>query len=176
MTETFTSERHGFSISYPAGWATRPATEPWTTGVPSFESTDGDVMYDLASDIGHLFVVVASQPLGGTSGEQWEDDLLAGLSSDGICEPPIEPVTIDESEGKLCSSATAVTWAGDRGYLILLYVSGDDPTFGITYDQAFFNEMLATVQLIPEDAVDRLRRRPRRPSRSSVREARTPAR
>ena len=68
--------------------------------------------------------------------------------------PPFEPVTIDDSEGKLCSSATAVASAGDRGYLILLYVSGDDPTVGITYDQAFFDEMLATVQLIPEDAVD----------------------
>ena len=161
LTKTFTSERHGFSISYPTGWVTRPATEPWTghgsgcvIPIPCFVSTDGDVIYDPVSLAGNLWIVVASQPLGGTSGEQWEDDLLAVLRSDGICEPPIEPVTIDDSEGKLCSSATAVTRAGDRGYLILLYVSGDDPTVGITYDQAFFNEMLATVQLIPEDAVD----------------------
>ena len=121
---------------------------------PSFVSPDGDVIYDPVSDTGHLWIMVASQPLGGTSGEQWVDDILTGLSSDGICEPPNERVTIDAAEGGLCSSASAVTSAGDRGYLILLYVSGDDPTVGITYDQAFFNEMLATVQLIPEDAVD----------------------
>ena len=154
LTETYTSGRHGFSISYPAGWMARPATEPWTTGLPDFGSTQGDVIYDPLSDEGHLWIMVASQPLGGTSGEQWEDDLLTGLTSEDICEPPIEPVTIDGSEGKLCSSSTAVTSAGDRGYVIMLYVSGDDPAVGVTYDQEFFNEILATVQLIPEDAVD----------------------
>jgi hypothetical protein len=154
LTETFTSERHGFSTSYPAGWVARPATEPWTTGFPSFESTDVDVIYDPAQDTGHLWIAVASQPLAGKSGEQWVDDTLTGLSSAGICEPPNERVTIDGAQGGMCASSVAVVTAPDRGYLILLYVSGDDPAVGLIYDREYFNEILATVQLIPESAID----------------------
>jgi hypothetical protein len=152
LTETFTSERNGFSISYPTGWIARPATEPWLTGVPNFESTDGDVLYDPTQDTGHLWIMVASQPLNETGGEQWVDDLLTRLSSDGICEPPNERVTIDGAQGGKCASSVAAVVAGGRGYLILLYVSGDDPAVGLVYDQQYFQEILETIQLIPEDS------------------------
>ena len=152
LTETFTSERNGFSISYPTGWIARPATEPWLTGVPNFESTDGDVLYDPTQDTGHLWLMVASQPLNETGGEQWVDDLLTRLSSDGICEPPNERVTIDGAQGGKCASSVAAVVAGGRGYLILLYVSGDDPAVGLVYDQQYFQEILETIQLIPEDS------------------------
>ena len=46
----------------------------------------------------------------------------------------------------------AVTTAG-RGYWIQLYTGDDAP---VTYDLAWFEEVLATVQLHPEDAVDTL--------------------
>ena len=46
-----------------------------------------------------------------------------------------------------------VTTAG-RGYWIQLYTSGDDPAAVAPYDRAWFEEVLATVQLHPEDAVD----------------------
>ena len=153
LTETFTSER-GFSISHPSGWVARPATSPWTTSFPDFSKTDGDVIYDpVLQD--HLFIVVASQPLAdGTATAQWADDLLAGLGPEDVCDPPIEPVTIDGTEGRRCGSPTAAVAAGGRGYAIALYVSGDDPAVGATYDQAFFDEILATVRLQPEDAVD----------------------
>ena len=36
LTETFTSERHGFSISYPSGWVTRPATDAVDDEPPRF--------------------------------------------------------------------------------------------------------------------------------------------
>ena len=152
LTETFTSIRHGFSISYPTGWETQAATEPWTTAFPNFGSPSGDFMYDSRLQ-DHLFVVVASQPLGEKSGAQWMDDLLAGLTAAGDCGPPIEPVTIDGTQGRLCG-ATAATSAGDRGYVIILYTSGDDPAAVAAYDQAYFNDILATLQLQPEDAVD----------------------
>jgi hypothetical protein len=154
LTETFTSERHGFSISYPTGWVARPATEPWTTGIPNFESTDGDVIYDPARDAGHLWIMVASQPQAGKDGVQWVDDALTGLSSAGICEPPLEQVSIDGAQGGMCASSVSAVSAGDRGYLILLYVSGDDPRDAAIYDQEYFKEILATVQVRPEDAVD----------------------
>ena len=152
LTETFTSQRHGYSISYPTGWTTLAATESWTGGFPNFMDPFGDYMYDpVLQD--HLFLAVASQPLAGKTGAQWVDDLLNGLSSAGDCEPPIEPVTIDGPQGRLCSSIAA-TSAGDRGYLITLYTSGDDPAAVAGYDQAYFRQILATMRLKPEDAVD----------------------
>ena len=155
LTETYTSER-GFSISYPTGWVPRPATDPWTTTFPSFGSTDGDVIYhpDLQE---HLFIVVASQPLAdGTTTTQWVDDMLAGLDAEGLCDPPIEPVTIDGNQGRLCGSPAAAVAAGGRGYAIALYVSPDDPEVAATYGQAYFDEVLATLRLQPEDAIDTL--------------------
>ena len=32
LTQTFTSQMHGISVSYPEGWTARAATEPWTDG------------------------------------------------------------------------------------------------------------------------------------------------
>jgi hypothetical protein len=43
---------------------------------------------------------------------------------------------------------------GDRGYLILLRVSPDEGWLAPVYDRAWFESVLATVQLRPEDAVD----------------------
>jgi hypothetical protein len=157
LTETFTSERYGFSISYPAGWVTRPATEPWTSGVPSFVSTDGDVIYDPDRDAGHLWLMIASQPHAGTSGEQWVDQQLTALSSAGICTAPREAVVIDGGQGGKCASSVAVVTTGDRGYMILLFVSPDAPRADAAYDQEYFSQILATLQLSPQDAVDSAR-------------------
>jgi RNA polymerase sigma-70 factor (ECF subfamily) len=153
LTETFTSERHGFSISYPTGWADRRAADPWTTAFPSWGSTDGDLLYDPARE-DHLFLMVASQPLSGKTGAQWVDDLLAGLASADECDAPIQPVMIDGTQGQLCASGATAVSAGDRGYAIMLYVSPDDPAVQAAYDQEFFTAILATLQLTPETAVD----------------------
>jgi hypothetical protein len=40
----------------------------------------------------------------------------------------------------------------DRGYLIVVQVSGDDPELTAEYDRGFFEKVLATVELNPEDA------------------------
>jgi hypothetical protein len=153
LTETFTSERYGFSIMYPAGWVTRPATEPWTSGIPDFVKPDGDVIYHPTLQ-GDLWIMVASQPLGGKGEEPWVDDLLTELISEDFCDTPLEDVAIDGAQGRECASSGAAVSAGDRGYLILLYVSGDDSAVGVTYDRAWFEEILATVQIRPENAVD----------------------
>ena len=151
LTETFTSERHGFSISYPTGWVARPAIDPWATGFPDFASTNGDIIHDpVLQD--HLWIMVASQPLGGKSGTQWVDDMLAQQGDD--CGAPTEPFTIVGGQGKVCTTSIAAASAGGRGYLMNLYTSGDDPSAVAAYDQAFFREVIATLQLRPEDAID----------------------
>ncbi len=67
---------------------------------------------------------------------------------------PIEPITIDGTQGQQCAAGAVAVSAGDRGYVIVLYTSGDDPAAVAGYDEAYFNDILATVQLQPEDAVD----------------------
>ena len=151
LTGTFTSERNGFTISYPTGWVPRPAADPWTTGFPDFAGTQGDVIYDpVLQD--HLWIMVASQPLDGKSGPQWVDDVLAQQGND--CGVPIEPITVVGGQAKVCNTSIAAASAGDRGYFINLYTSADDPSEVAAYGREFFRAIVATLQLQPEAAVD----------------------
>jgi hypothetical protein len=147
LSQTFTSPTNGISIAYPAGWLTRAATEPWTTAWPDFHQETGDVVYDpILED--HLFFAVSSQPVAGTNAEQWASDTLA--AEDCV---PSAPVTIDGATGLIGVRCDAAAVALDgRGYLIALYVSGDEAWLGDVYDRAWFEQVLATIDLQPEDA------------------------
>lgn len=141
LTETFTSAMHGISISYPVGWKLQPATEPWTTGLVQGASPFADVIYEKEAD--SPFIAVASQPVAGKTLDRWATDYLAQLTC-----VPTEPVTVDGASGVLAAcddGPHALVSVEGRGYLIWLYRI-DDP--------AWFPEILATVQLHPEDAAD----------------------
>ena len=135
----------------PAGWVTRPATEPWTTGVPDFFSTAADLVHDPIRE-DHLWIAIASQPIGDSAPDAWIAEKLA--FDDGCATG--EPIAIDGAAGQIgtaeCTRA-AVTIDG-RGYFFWLYTGGDDPSISTVYDRAWFEEVLATVQLQPEDAVE----------------------
>jgi hypothetical protein len=149
LTETFTSPTHGLSVSYPAGWVTRPATERWTTGGPNFDEATGDMVYDPALT-DHLFIALASQPIGTKTGDQWiaERRALAECAA-------TNPVTVDGAAGAGCRDGNvAFVTTGGRGYQILLYTSGDEGWLDSVYDRAWFEKILATVKLNPEAAVD----------------------
>ena len=68
-----------------------------------------------------------------------------------------EPIAVDGATGLIaandCEDIVALA-TGGRGYWIILRTSDDDPSAVASYDQAWFEEVLATVQLQPEDAVD----------------------
>jgi hypothetical protein len=67
-----------------------------------------------------------------------------------------EPTAMDGAAGLIGSSdcnVVAVTTDG-RGYVVALYTSGDEAWLSSTFDRAWFEDVLATVQLHPEDAVD----------------------
>jgi hypothetical protein len=151
LTGTFTSERHGISISYPIGWVTRPATEPWTTMVPDYLSNAGDVFYDPVRE-GNLWIAFASQPIGDSAPAAWAADTIAIDDGCGTTEP----LAVDGATGLIgageCTRATLTT-AG-RGYFFWLYTGGDEPLLATIYDRAWFEEVLATVQLQSEAAVD----------------------
>jgi hypothetical protein len=147
LTESFTSSVHGISVSYPADWSAEPATVPWTIGVPGSAVGARDTIADGAAN--ESFVGLASQPLGGEAGEQWANDLLS--DPDGYCQPPTEPITVAGAPGLLahCSDEDtngllALAWTQDRGYWIVLYRIDD---------RAWFDRLLATVELRPEQAV-----------------------
>ena len=152
LTQTFTSTLHGYSVSYPEGWTAEAATEPWTASTfpLSFTVPQVDWLYDpdLEAD---LFLAIASQPIGDSTPEDWVAEQMA--SEEG-CGADTAPVTVDGASGVIggesCSVAV-VTTAG-RGYWFQLYTGNSAPA--VTYYQAWFEEILATVHLAPEDAVD----------------------
>ena len=118
LTETFTSDAYGITMSYPSGWTARPATEPWTTSVPDYIQKTGDVVYDPTVGEGQLWISVASQPLGDSTPDAWMAETIA--LDDGCTAT--EPITIDGASGLIGSegcSRAGVTSDG-RGYLVWL--------------------------------------------------------
>ena len=143
LTEQYTSSMHGMTVSYPAGWMLQPATEPWTSaelGELTQESAFADVIFE--KEIDTPFITLASQPLGGKTGEQWTSDFLAIREGCG----PTQPHTVDGIEG-------VITACGDG---LLAVVASDELAFVVWLyridDMAYFEQILATVRLDPTAA------------------------
>jgi hypothetical protein len=166
LTQTFTSTLYGYSVSYPKGWAAQAATEPWTADSPRTGASDvgsvmgpqADWLYDLRFPIfpnhAQRYVGIASQPIGDSSPEDW----VAAQMAREDCGTP-EPITVDGATGLIQTRAdcfpTAVVTTAGRGYWFqfsdgLVY----DYPWPVIDDMAWFQEILATVQLHPEEAVD----------------------
>lgn len=149
LTEPFTSDMHGISISGPAGWTAVAGTQPWVSSLPAkCDQPCADRIYE--SDTDSPFIGLSSQPLAGRTGEQWAADVVTQPAWGDTCDPETEPVSIDGASGMIvvrCPSPllTALAWTADRGYLIVLYRIDD---------RAYFDQLLATVRFHPEDAVD----------------------
>jgi hypothetical protein len=146
---TFTSTMHGITLSYPTGWVTDPATEPWTPA-DGFEymSPAVDVIHHKVLEAG-LFLAVASQGLGGKTGDEWVTDVL---NTPDVGCGTTEPITIDGASGRMCDGVAAVS-TGGRGYYFRNYTGDDEPWVSLYYDQDWFQSVLDTVQLHPEDAL-----------------------
>jgi hypothetical protein len=142
LTGRYTSALHGTSISYPEGWATAPATDPEPPAERGFLSPDGDFLYDPELR-DHLFLVLGSEPLDGQAGQAWA---TAAFDADDDCVSEPRSISVDGAPALLCGT-WAMTWLGDRGYLIRLLVSPDEPKDRLIYDQAWFEDVLETVQL-----------------------------
>jgi hypothetical protein len=149
LTGTFTSSIHGISTAYPSGWTVTEALQPWRSGIPAQcdpQCSDRIVEKNFDSP----FLGLSSQPLAGLTGDAWLAKLLSEPGLGNTCAPQTEAVTIDGNPGQinvLCPEGllTAETWTEDRGYFIVLYRIDD---------VAWFKDILATVRLHPEDAVD----------------------
>ena len=101
----------------------------------------------------NLFLMFGSQPIGNSTPDEW---VAATIAADD-CPATTEPIAVDGATGLIeaCHPyVVAVTTAG-RGYFIRLYTPTSNEGFAFApYDRAWLEEVLATVQLHPEDAID----------------------
>ena len=155
FTERFDSPLHGISIGYPAGWQTRPATEPWNHGAVAFDAPNVDVIFDptLQDD---LYFALVSEPLGGRAPDDWccsEPPASAGIC-DGSDGGGGGAYILADAEGWVAScggpaGGHSLTVATDtHGYIVYLHVA-DDLLLRETYDWDWFEAALETVDLHP---------------------------
>jgi len=165
---TFTSPVYGVSIDYPSSWQVRPATEPWTDGKLGFDSTAADVMFDPGHEQ-DLYLLVASEPLGGESQGSWVQDHKDNPAL-GICfrgggggigngfqgnpdwpawfqHCPVPEFGPRGATGQSVGSDQMVLFATPtRGYVIYLNKAGSVvDTHG--YGEDYFDALLSTVRL-----------------------------
>jgi hypothetical protein len=147
LSETFTSEFFGMSIGHPAGWTVTSSAGPWITSLPGVDDTR-DTISALTAE--SLFIGLASQPLAGRTAEEWIAEIADDPEWGASCDTAeTEPISVDGASGILayCPERPLHALVADasRGYFIVLY--GSD-------DRAWFDDILATVQLDPGSAVD----------------------
>ena len=144
LTESYTSAIHGYTISHPADWTVREATESWATGIPFQASPFADVI----ETSGNRFLLVASQPLGGRDADAWSDVIASDGGWEDTCEPTSDPVTVDGESAVIVThcdgTPSALVAVANRGYLIVLYGFGES--------ESWFREILSTMQLDPASA------------------------
>ncbi|HEU4918922.1 MAG TPA: hypothetical protein VFT20_04235 [Candidatus Limnocylindrales bacterium] len=124
---------------------------PWTTSnLPLFREPGGDYLYE-RSRTDHLFLGIASKPLADASFDEWAADLLGANG----CPGSSTPIVVDGADGVMSSECTlAVVSSEGRAYVVALNASNDFADLRAFDSRAWFEEVLATVQLRPDDAVD----------------------
>ena len=170
LTESFTSDRHGITFKYPAGWNAVRATSPWPLGTEG--AMPPDPMVDQVidpSDPARTFVVI-SQPLAVTTPDAW----LATYEAQAPqmprqCWPApadMEQITVSGAAAwvhggiGMCGFTEAIAFSGGgcfttcqvvpRVYELTAYFAPG----GTPFDRRLFDAILATVTLDPAAADD----------------------
>jgi hypothetical protein len=157
MPRTFVSERHGYTISYPADWTTSSPADPGPWSPPDWKdgsSTVDPFDYIEGSAGGPLFrAASALLPVALPDVDGWIDENLTFSSVPG-CAPPREEweaIDIDGAPGRLrdsCGEVEATVVSDGRVYMFTLF--GSDQ---VTNGRQLFDALAATIDLRPEDAV-----------------------
>jgi hypothetical protein len=154
MQQTFFSERHGYTISYPAGWSNSPATQAWSPPDWKAGASPAESFDFLDGGDGAPRVRAASAPLpeGVPDVNDWIDEYLT--FGDPNCVPAREIqelVSIDGAPGRLwdgCGEVEATIVLDGRVYMFTLFLGSDQ----ITNGRELFDAFAATIDLRPEDA------------------------
>ena len=162
LTETFVSPRNGFSVSYPAGWSVRPATESWPLDI--FLPLENPAL-DKLQRPGEAELNVASQRLAvGQTEAEWLDAFFHPFEGAAPCGtlPADSPrLAIDGRTGYLVNDACPMP--ADREFSVpdLQYraiVIADGRVYDIrldgNIDRAYFDAIVATIRLDPSSALD----------------------
>ncbi|MEX2405759.1 MAG: hypothetical protein WD834_00330 [Actinomycetota bacterium] len=155
------SSLHGYSIGVPSDWILQPAIIPWRWGERPFEDGRGDAWFSPPS----TSLNIASQPIpADVTADEWlARGELRRWVEPGVCEVrSTEPIEVDGVIGTLTQNCLAdATWwkgndalevaliTGGRGYTIWFMSRGD-----IDERRQLFEEILATIDLGPEDAAE----------------------
>ena len=162
LTETFVSPRNGFTVSYPAGWSVRPATDIWPSDI--FLPL-GHPAFDSLQQPGEAELNVASQRLAvGQTEAEWLDAFFHPFQGAAPCGtlPDKSPrLAIDGRTGYLVTDACPMP--ADRQFSVpdLEYraiVIADGRVYDIrlhgNIDRAWFDAIVATIRLDPSSALD----------------------
>jgi hypothetical protein len=157
------SDLHGYSIGVPADWTSQPATTSWRWGERSGEDGRPDLW---SSPTSAISLLVASQAI---PADVTEPEWLAHGEYRRWVDPAVEcdvrstePIEVDGVAGTLTQNclADAPWWKGNdalevalitdgRGYTIWFQSRGD-----FEERRRLFDEILATIELRPDDAAE----------------------
>lgn len=155
FSERFDSPLNGLSVSYPSGWQTRPATEPWGHDPLAFDALDADVIFDPTLKK-NLYLAIVSEPVG-PSGSDWVGGISADPRSTGICPTGggFGSTRLYGHDGWYSScigdngvGGSAVFFqTAERGYIIYLHVGNDRArqVLDTTYDGDWIEAVLKSV-------------------------------
>lgn len=155
MSESYISERHGYSIALPGYWSATSASLPWSPPAWKLGGSPSARFDFMGHEDQPPWVRAASAPLpeGLPDVNDWIDEYLT--FGDPSCVPPREsqePITIDGAPGRLwdkCGEVEATVVLDGRVYMFTLFVGSDQVTNG----RELFDALGATIDLRPEDAV-----------------------
>lgn len=154
LSASYDSRLHGYSIRYPAGWFRAEGSQLWSP--PAWKAGGSYAPFDeLVADGGsqRLRAASAQLPEGLPDVDAWIDEFLT--FGDPNCVPPRERqerITIDGAPGRLrdaCGEIEATVVIAGRVYMFTLFFEGGP----VVNDREMFDEMAATIDLRPEDAV-----------------------
>jgi hypothetical protein len=156
LTQTFTSDLYGYTISFPSTfWTATAGTALWVPGV-----TPGTVGWSDTflppSTINGFRAASAIVPAGVTT---LDDPRIQNITAygGGECGPAsstLGDIVIDGQTGKVrfsCEEIEATVFVGGRMYLFTLFLD-TLPPYTTAGGRALFEAMIASVQLTPETA------------------------
>jgi hypothetical protein len=154
LATTFTSKVSGYSISYPDGWKVVTATQTWPTGSFTFNPDDRSV--DAFSGPNLAIYAVSQKLATSTSPTKWLDEYLSDAALEFSNRPDCavvktEAIVVDGATGVMNYSCSivlidAMVTSGGRAYVFSLQ--------GDSVDKAWMLDLLKTVKLHPEAAID----------------------
>jgi hypothetical protein len=163
LDATFISPWHGYHIKYPSAWRVNPAINAWAPntgtlwGDPALDEIKGSSLGSDHTDV--RFVGTQQKYAPGQTEADWLQKYCAAAS--GVCAPSALPTTkvggnaaYITLDGVPAAGGTIVPGGKIFDVVVPLSERAYDFTLDGDIDRATLDAFLATIRLIPSDAVD----------------------